>query len=119
MITIYHNPRCSKSRASLALVQEVAQQQKLALHIVDYLQTPPDLTQLQDLLQQLGGDVQAMLRDNEEEYAALCLAQADPAAALAALASHPRLLQRPIISYQGRAVIARPPELLLSLFQKA
>ena len=119
MITIYHNPRCSKSRAALALIQEVAQQQKLALHVVEYLQAPPDLAQLQALLQQLGGDVQAMLRDNEEEYAALGLAQADPAAALAALASHPALLQRPVVSYQGRAVIARPPELVLSLFQKA
>lgn len=118
MITIYHNPRCSKSRATLALVQAVATEKQLPLAVVDYQKTPPTLAQLQDLLAQLGTDVQAMLRDNEEAYAALGLAHADTAGALAALAAHPALLQRPIVSYQHKAAIGRPPEHVLSLFEK-
>lgn len=118
MITIYHNPRCSKSRETLALIQAVAQEKNLGLEIIEYQKTPPTLAQLQELLRQLGGDVQAMLRHNEDEYAALGLAQADDVAALAAIVSHPLLLQRPIVSYRGKAAIGRPPEHVLSLFQK-
>ncbi|WP_188569138.1 arsenate reductase (glutaredoxin) [Undibacterium terreum] len=118
MITIYHNPRCSKSRETLALVQEVAERDGQPLNVIDYLKTPPDLAALKDLRAQLGGDVRAMLRDNEEEYASLGLAGADDAALLAAIAAHSRLLQRPIVSYQGRAIIGRPPENVLALFGK-
>ncbi|MES2104261.1 MAG: arsenate reductase (glutaredoxin) [Pseudomonadota bacterium] len=116
MITIYHNPRCSKSRETLALVQEVAQRQNLALTIIDYLKTPPALQDLAVLHTQLGVPVRGMLRDNEEEYAGLKLENADDAALLAAIAGHPKLLQRPIVSYRGRAIIGRPPERVLSLF---
>ena len=60
-----------------------------------------------------------MVRANEEEYTALELAQAGDAELLAALASHPRLLQRPIVVWQGRALVARPPELLPAWLENA
>ncbi|MEO6922030.1 MAG: arsenate reductase (glutaredoxin) [Collimonas sp.] len=116
MITIYHNPRCSKSRAALAIAEQFSAQQKLKLEVVDYQKTPLTLAQLQALHRTLGGPVGAMLRDNEPEYAALNLAQADEAALLEAVAAHPKLLQRPIVVYRQRAVIARPPELVNPLF---
>ena len=119
MITIYHHPRCSKSRETLAIVEQIAADQHLALEVIEYQKTPPTLEQLAQLLQQLGGDIQAMLRNNEEEYALLGLAHADVATALAVVASHPVILQRPIVSYNGKAAIGRPPENVLSLFKKA
>lgn len=118
MITIYHNPRCSKSRDALALVEQFAAAQDVPLNIVDYQKTPLTLAQLTVLQQQLGGPVRAMVRDSEAEYAALNLAQADDAALLQALCTHPKLLQRPIVVYAGRAMIGRPAERLHPLLQK-
>ncbi|MES2073625.1 MAG: arsenate reductase (glutaredoxin) [Pseudomonadota bacterium] len=116
MITIYHNPRCSKSRETLALVQEVAQGKNLAVSVIEYLKTPPTQAELMALHSQLGQPVRDMLRDNEEEYAGLGLANADDAALFAAIAAHPKLLQRPIVSYRNQAIIGRPPQRVLSLF---
>lgn len=116
MITIYHNPRCSKSREALAMAEQFSNTHKLKLEVIDYQKTPLTLAQLQELHQTLGGPAGAMLRDNEPEYAELGLAQADDAALLAALAAHPKLLQRPIVVYRKRAVVARPPQLLEQLF---
>lgn len=122
MITIYHHPRCSKSRETLALVQDIALKNALPLTVVEYQKTPLNLAQLQDLQQQLGLPVRAMLRDSEDAYTALNLTQADDAGLLAALASHPQLLQRPIVSYQNKtqnkAMIGRPPEQVLALFDE-
>jgi arsenate reductase len=117
MITIYHNPRCSKSRETLALVQQVSSEQNLPLEVVDYQKSALNIAQLRQLQQQLGASVSAMLRENEDEYSSLNLAQADDETLLAALAAHPKLLQRPIVSYLGKAAIGRPPELVLSLFK--
>ncbi|CAN5902211.1 arsenate reductase (glutaredoxin) [soil metagenome] len=118
MIVIYHNPRCSKSRETLALVEDISATQGLDLSVVDYQKTPLTLAQLRDLQQQLHLPVSAMLRTNEDDYTALNLAQADEAQLLAALVSHPKLLQRPVVSYRGNAAIGRPPALVLSLFQE-
>jgi arsenate reductase len=115
MITIYHNPRCTKSRASLALVQDYADKHALRLEVIDYLSVPPTLDALQALQRQLGLPARDMVRDNEPEFAELGLAQADDAALLGAVAAHPRLLQRPIVVYRGKAAIGRPPERLLEL----
>ena len=111
-LTIYHNPRCSKSREALALVQQFAEEEDIPLEIIEYLKTPPTYVQLQRLQQLLGGDLRAMVRSNEDEYAVLGLASVDDAALLNALAAHPKLLQRPMVVYRDRALIARPPELL-------
>jgi arsenate reductase len=117
MITIYHNPRCSKSRAALLLSEQFAAARQLPLTVVDYQKTPLTLAQLHTLQQQLGQPLRAMVRDNEDEYAALQLQQAGDAALLQALAAHPRLLQRPIVVYQDRAQIGRPPEALHALLK--
>jgi arsenate reductase len=120
MITIYHNPRCSKSRETLALVQSYADDTQIPLQVIDYQKTPLNFGELQDLLAALGAsNAQAMLRNNEDEYTNLNLATADVATALSAIAAHPHLLQRPIVTYQNKAAIGRPPEHVLSLFKKA
>lgn len=114
MLTIYHNPRCSKSREALALLQEHANARKESINIVEYLKTPPTRAELAELHARLGCPAAEMIRKNEEEYAALGLEGADDETLLDALAAHPKLLQRPIIVEDSRALIARPPELLLA-----
>lgn len=117
MIRIYHNPHCSKSREALDMVQQFAREHALPLEVIEYLQHPPDAAQLAQLLLRLDADARAIVRDSEEEYAALGLAGADDQQLLDAVARHPRLLQRPIVLYRDRALIARPPALLGEFLQ--
>ena len=121
MLIIYHNPRCSKSREALELTQQFAAQHQLDLDVVDYQKTPLTLAQLTELHQFLQSEqivsVLDMLRDNEELFATLSLKDASDDALLQALAAHPQLLQRPIIRFNHRAVIARPPELANAILQ--
>lgn len=116
MITIYHNPRCSKSRGALERAQQFAAQHVIELEIVDYQKTPPTLAQLRALHQTLQSEgpvaVRDMVRDGEEVYTLLQLDQADDDALFAAIVAHPVLLQRPIASFKDRGIIARPPELV-------
>lgn len=120
MLIIYHNPRCSKSRAALELTQQFAAQQQLDLAVVDYQKTPLTLAQLTELHQVLQSEQAVsmldMTRDNEELFATLTLKDASDDVLLKALAAHPQLLQRPIVRFHQRAVIARPPELVNQLF---
>jgi arsenate reductase (glutaredoxin) len=118
MITIYHNPRCSKSRETLALVESL-NTTGAPLNVVEYLKTPPTVEELAALHRQLGRSVRDMLRDGEEPYKTLDLARADltDAHAYAAIAAHPILLQRPIVVYRGKAAIGRPPESVQALFE--
>ncbi|HYD81663.1 MAG TPA: arsenate reductase (glutaredoxin) [Paucimonas sp.] len=116
-ITIYHNPRCSKSRETLAIVERFAGEHGVRLHVVDYQRTPPTLAQLQEIRAQLDVPAKEMVRDNEEEFAALGLRDAGDDALLAAVARHPQLLQRPIVVYRGRAAIGRPPERIRGLLE--
>jgi len=111
--TFYHNPRCSKSRQALALLQA----RGIAPEIVHYLETPPDTATLQTLLQQLGLPARALLRTGEDIYNALGLADPalDEATLMAAMSAHPRLIERPIFICGQRAVIGRPPERVLDL----
>ena len=112
-VTIFHNPRCSKSRQALALLEA------RGIHptIVDYLKTPPDRDTIAGLLHKLGITARALLRHQEPEYAALGLR--DPAlsedALLDAMAAHPRLIERPIVVVGRRARIGRPPEAVLEI----
>jgi arsenate reductase len=112
--TLYHNPRCSKSRAALAILQE----RGIEPRIVAYLEQAPSIAELNTLIAQLGlSDARAMMRQGEAEYQALALdnpAQSQEAL-IAALAAHPRLIERPIFVHNERAVIARPPERVLEL----
>ncbi|WP_310737612.1 arsenate reductase (glutaredoxin) [Mitsuaria sp. WAJ17] len=108
MMKIFHNPRCSKSREALALLQEAG----LAPEVIEYLKTPPDLGTLKALVRQLGLPVRELLRSSEALYAELGLADADDEQLLEALLQHPQLLQRPIVVRGEQALIARPPERL-------
>ncbi|GAB3630366.1 arsenate reductase [Pandoraea terrae] len=112
MITMYHNPRCSKSREAYALLEAAHAAGGDAVTVIDYLKTPPTLDELKRLHKLLGVPVREMLRDGEDEYNTLGLADGSLAddALLAAVAAHPKLLQRPIVVHGKRAVIARPPE---------
>jgi arsenate reductase len=117
MLTLYHNPGCSKSREALALLQ----QRGLPIEIREYLNNPLDLAQLQALRQILNVPAREMLRSSEAVYEELGLADESLSddQLLAAVAAHPVLLQRPIAVDADRALIARPPELLLGLFPQA
>lgn len=114
MLAIYHNPRCSKSRAALELTQQFANQNSLPLDVIDYQKTPLSKEQLAQLHQTLQSEnptsVRNMVRDNEDIYSELQLQTATDDALFSAIAAHPVLLQRPIIVYNDRAVIGRPPE---------
>ena len=107
-ISIYHNPRCSKSRQTLALIE----QNGITPEQIRYLETPPDPTELQALLKKLGIRARELLRTGESEYRDLGLddTSLSEQALLEAMHQHPRLIQRPIVVRGERAVIGRPPE---------
>lgn len=112
-LTLYHNPRCSKSRAALELLEARALQPR----IVRYLDTPPSAAELTELLSRLGIPARGLLRTGEDEYRELNLA--DPtltdAQLIEAMHQHPRLIERPILVAGERAAIGRPPEKILEL----
>ena len=112
-VTIYHNPGCSKSRQTLALLAENGIQPR----VVHYLDTPPSLSELRELLQLLELDARGLLRTKEAPYAELNLADAAISEddILQAISTNPILLERPIIVCGDRAVIGRPPENVLEL----
>ena len=112
-LTLYHNPRCSKSRGALALLQA----RYLTPNVVRYLETPLDATQLEALLGKLGISARQLLRTGEDEYKTLNLADASLSEAqlIAAIAAHPKLMERPILATADKAVIGRPPENILEL----
>ncbi|KAG0164426.1 hypothetical protein DFQ28_008675 [Apophysomyces sp. BC1034] len=117
MITIYHNPRCSKSRLVHALlVDELAGGEEI--RTVEYLETPLTLDELKQLHTLLRVPVREMIRDNEPVYAERGLdnASLSDEVLLEAVVSHPVLLQRPIVVRGTRAVIGRPPEKIAALF---
>ena len=110
---LYHNPRCSKSRGALELLQE----RGIEPRVIAYLDMPPTADELRELLRLLALPARALLRTGEEEYTALGLADASLTddALIAAMVAHPRLIERPIFVHGGRAVIGRPPEQVLAL----
>ncbi|KTC10903.1 arsenate reductase [Pseudomonas marginalis ICMP 9505] len=112
-LTLYHNPRCSKSRGALELLEA----RGLNPSVVRYLETPLDATQLKALLGKLGIGARQLLRTGEDEYKTLNLADASLSEAqlIAAIAAHPKLMERPILETADKAVIGRPPENLLEI----
>lgn len=101
------NPRCSKSRGLLALLEEAGHR----CRIREYLEDPPSVIELQRALQALGtDDPSVLIREKESLYNELGLADAGSGAKLEALAAHPSLLERPVLFVGDRAVVARPPE---------
>src|ERR1700721_230624 len=113
MVRIYHNARCSKSRATLALLE----QHVGAYEVIDYLDAPPSAAELGMLLNQLGMTARELLRTGEAEYSSLGLDDPtlDDATLIAAMVAHPNLIERPIVVANGKATIGRPPEAVLSI----
>lgn len=113
-VTIYHHPRCSKSRETLKLLEE----KDLNPDVILYLETPPSTDTLKALISKLGfSSARELMRKGEEIYKELNLA--DPAIneqqLIQALADHPRLIERPIVLANGQARIGRPPEKVLEI----
>ena len=112
-VTIYHNPRCSKSRQTLKLLQD----RGIEPRIVEYLRTPPDAETLRHLIAMLGLSPRELLRRKEAPYKELGLA--DPHKSdeeiIEALAAHPVLIERPIVVKGKRAALGRPPEQVLEI----
>lgn len=112
-MTLYHNPRCSKSRNALQLLEE----RGLSPVVVRYLETPSSTAQLQALLDKLGISPRQLLRSGEDEYTSLGLdnPQLTDAQLIAAMVSHPKLIERPILVVGDKAAIGRPPENILEI----
>lgn len=114
MVSIYHNPRCSKSRETLALLQE----RGIKPDVVLYLETPPDVPTLKRLLKQLGmHSARELMRRKEDLYQELALADSalSEAQLLQAMVDHPRLIERPIVIKGEQARMGRPPEAVLEI----
>lgn len=111
--TIYHNPRCSKSRASLAILE----QHDTDPEIVEYLKTPPTEEQLTKLLAMLELAPRELMRTGQSEYKELNLANSalSDQELIKTMVAHPILIERPIVVHNGKAVIGRPPENVLDI----
>ena len=110
-IQIYHNPRCSKSRATLALLEANGH----APEVIEYLKNPPNTQTIRELVEKLGIKSHELLRKGESEYQSLALQDPTDEQVVDAIVKHPILLQRPIVVAGDRAAIGRPPEAVLGI----
>ena len=112
-VTIFHNPRCSKSRATLALLEEKGVTPK----IVTYLDTPPSAVELDGILKALGKDPRELMRKGEDPYKALGLDDESLSrdALIKAMVENPILIERPIVVNGKKAAVGRPPESVLEI----
>ncbi len=113
--TIWHNPRCGKSRQTLELLRSKG----IDPEIREYLKQPPSKAEVEKLIELVGGDVKDLIRDGEPEFKKLGKKKADLTRAdvAKAIAAHPILLQRPVVVSGKRAALGRPPEAVLSLLK--
>ena len=112
-VTIYHNPRCSKSRQTLALLQD----RGIEPEIVEYLKTPPDAATLDGFLTKLGMEPRELMRRKEAPYKELNLADESLGrdALIAAMVDNPILIERPIVVKGAKVALGRPPESVLKI----
>ena len=112
-VRIYHNPRCSKSRQTLALLQDKG----IEPQVVEYLKTPPSAAELDALLAAMGLEPRDAMRRKEAAYKELGLDAPtfDRAALIKAMVENPILIERPIVSKDGKAALGRPPEAVLEI----
>lgn len=112
-VTIYHNPRCSKSRATLELLKSKGIEPK----VIEYLKTPPSLSELESILAKLGMEPRDLMRKSEAVYkeAGLNNPELERKALIAAMVENPVLIERPIVLANGKAAIGRPPENVLEI----
>lgn len=113
MVTIYHNPRCSKSRQTLELLQS----RNIDPEIILYLETPPSAATLKSLLDKLDIGARQLLRKGEDAYKELNLKDASLSdqQLIAAMVKHPKLIERPIVVNGDKAALGRPPEQVLDI----
>ena len=111
--TIYHNPKCSKSRLTLELLKEKG----ITPTIVEYLKTPPTADTLKEILDQLGIAPRDLMRKKEEVYSELKLDDSSLSddELIDAMVKHPILIERPIVLANGKAALGRPPEQVLDI----
>lgn len=112
-VTIWHNPRCSKSRQALKLLEH----QGITPTVRKYLDDPPTAAELSKVLGLLGREPRELMRKREAEYQALNLGDASKSRdeLIAAMAAHPRLIERPVVLANGKAALGRPPEDVLEI----
>lgn len=112
-VKIYHNPRCSKSRQTLELLQA----QGIEPEVIEYLKTPPSAAELNDILEKLGMEPRDLMRKKETEYKAAGLddESLDRQALINGMINNPILIERPIVIANGKAAIGRPPEDVLAI----
>ena len=112
-VTMYHNPRCSKSRQTLDLLRG----KDIEPEIIEYLKTPPDAETLDEILAMLDMEPRDLMRKKEAAYkeAGLDDESLDRDELIAAMVKHPILIERPIVIHNGRAAIGRPPESVLDI----
>ncbi|MFL2917044.1 MAG: arsenate reductase (glutaredoxin) [Thalassobaculaceae bacterium] len=112
-VTIFHNPRCSKSRQTLSLIQE----KNIDINIIEYLKTPPDISQLKQILKKLGYEPRQLMRKSEQIYKDLDLGNENKTTEdlVIAMAQNPILIERPIVLSGEKAAIGRPPESVLNI----
>ena len=112
---IYHNPRCSKSRQTLSLLEENG----ISPEIIEYLKTPPNINELTEIIQLLNIAPQALMRKNEEAYKQANMS--DPSLSseqlIQLMVANPKVIERPIVIGKGKAVIGRPPENVLNIIK--
>ena len=109
---IFHNPRCSKSRKTLGILEESG----IDFEVILYLQNPPSFSQLDSLLQVLEMDPRALMRVDEDEYKINDIEnEHDRNKLIKAMIKDPILIQRPIVAHNGKARIGRPPEAILEI----
>ncbi|WP_298864548.1 arsenate reductase (glutaredoxin) [uncultured Gimesia sp.] len=108
MMKIYHNPRCGKSRQTLALIQEAG----LQIEVIEYLKTPPDVEELDSILKKLKMEPCDLMRKGEAIYRELKLAEKELSReeAISIMVANPKLIERPIVIKGQNAVLGRPPE---------
>lgn len=112
-VKIYHNPRCSKSRQTLQLLQE----QGIEPEVVEYLKTPPSVEELDQILSLLDLEPRELMRKKEAEYkeAGLDNQELDRSALVAGMVANPKVIERPIVVADGKAAVGRPPESVLDI----
>ena len=112
-VTIFHNPRCSKSRQTLALLEEKG----ITPDVVEYLKTPPTVEKISEILDLLGMQPRELMRRKETPYSENNLAdeQLDRQALVQAMHDNPVLIERPIVLANGKAAVGRPPENVLEI----
>jgi len=112
-VRIYHNPRCSKSRQTLQLLED----RSIAPQVIKYLETPPDAATLSDLLDMLGLEPRELMRKKEMEYqeSGADNPELSRDELIALMVNHPKLIERPIVVSGGKAALGRPPERVLEI----